>query len=422
MSTKHRFCACVLFALVAAVDCALAEDAASDAQVLQTVEQDLQLSQDKQTQLAGSAKDAALAEEQLSNRLVALAVTAAAQERDLARVEKKQSKLKNEIAERSLQLAAQQDVTSQVLAGLQRLEQNPPPALLVAPDDVLTALRSAMMFGAVLPELKQKALELHRQLTDLKNLREDLVLAKKAQTEALASLKQSRLDIKALIVEKKAFAVATTEELTLEKKRAEDLAGKATSLKQLLAALAEERRKTDAAASVEAKARAEVEKQLIEKQNQPAVAFSVALGQVNFPAEGQLAKGFGVATGFGSTLDGIVIATEKLAQVTAPVGGKIEFAGIFRSYGQMVILNPGEGYLVLLAGLEQVDAEVGQSVKAGEPLGEMGDKASKMAQTGGLTMDLTKATTPMLYVEFRHNGDPVDPTPWWIGTRQEAMR
>lgn len=420
MSIKSRLCAFTLLACVAAGGVAWAE--VDDANSLQAVEQDLALSREKQLQLEASATEAALAQDKLSDQLIDMAAIAKAQERDLAKVEKRLKKLKTDIAGRNLDLAAQQDVIAEVLAGLQRLEHNPPPALVVAPDDVLTALRSAMMFGAVMPELKQKATSLHDKLAALKALQVDLDVQQKSHADTLAGLDLSRSEIKRLIGEKQAAAAQASQDLVTEKKRTEALVEKATTLKQLLAALEIQRNEAEAKASAETKARLEAERQLKEKQNQPLMAFSKSQGQLNFPVQGQLSKTFGLDTGFGSRLDGIVISTEKQAQVTAPVGGIIEFAGKFRSFGQMVIINPGEGYLVLLAGLTQIDATHGQSVKAGEPLGEMGDKPSKMAQTGGLTKDLTNATTPMLYVEFRHNGDPVDPAPWWINTRQEAMR
>jgi septal ring factor EnvC (AmiA/AmiB activator) len=419
MSAKSLICgAC--FVAMAAGPLAWAEG--GEASALQSVEQDLVLSKQRQVELQARAKDAVVAQDQLSDQLVALAETALVQERAVGKIDKRLVKLKTDIAERNVDLAAQQDVTALVLAGLQRLEHNPPPALVVAPDDVLTALRSAMMFGAVLPELKQQALKLQDTLSELTTLRDELTQQQDSHAQAKQALAQSRDAIKKLIVEKQQLAADATRDLAEEKNHSEDLAAKATSLKQLLASLEAERKQSEAQASTETKALLEAERQLKAQQLLPQMAFSKVLGQLHFPAQGQFQKAYGSETGFGSTLDGIVIATEKQAQVVAPVGGVIEFAGKFRSYGQMVIINPGEGYLVLLAGLNQVGAIHGQSVKAGEPLGEMGDKPSKMALTGGLTKDLTNATTPMLYVEFRLNGDPVDPAPWWIGNRQEATR
>ena len=106
------------------------------------------------------------------------------------------------------------------------------------------------------------------------------------------------------------------------------------------------------------------------------------------------------------------------AQVTAPVDGKVEFAGPFRSYGQLLILNPGEGYLVLLAGMSQISAEIGQTVRAGEPLGTMGDGPSSVTLLG----DQVQEARPVLYIEFRNNGEAVDSAPWWIGGMKEARK
>jgi murein hydrolase activator len=385
---------------------------------LQAVQQDIKLSAERQAELEAKAKALVAEQDALSNRLVAMADTAAVQERELAAIEKRQDKLKRSMATINLDLASKQDVMAEILAGLQRLEQNPPPALVVAPDDVLEALRGAMIFGAIVPELRNAARELHDTLSDLKTLRTKFETEAASHAEALQALATSRSEINALITEKKALAITSAQELDAEKKRADALAEKATSLQQLLEDLAIEKAKAEAKRTAEEKARAEAQRQLEEKQLEPKMAFSKAKGQVSYPVEGQILKGFGAETGLGGRLDGIVITTSKQAQVRSPVAGKVEFAGKFRSYGQMVIVNPGDGYLVLLAGLEQTLASHGQSVKAGEPVGLMGDKPGKLAVSNGLT----NLTTPVLYVEFRHNGDAVDSTPWWIGQKQEAMR
>ncbi len=405
-----------LIALAAQAPAALSEEL--QAEDLLKLEQELANSATRQEGLLAEAKAAVEEQNQLSNRLVALAETVAVQERELATVEKRQSRLKTEIAAINLDFAAKQDVIAEILAGLQRLAQNPPPALVVAPDDVLGALRGAMLFGTIVPELRNAAKELHDQLTDLKSLRDQFEIEARQHDEALVALNASRTDINKLIDEKQALAMSSKQSLEVEKKRAEELASKATSLKQLLTALAEDKAIAEAKQSAEAKARAEAERLAEEKAAIPQMAFSKSQGQIDFPAQGQIIKRFGDDSGLGTTLDGIVIATAKQAQVTSPVTGKVEFSGKFRSYGQMVIVNAGEGYLVLLAGLEQTLTTHGQSVKAGEPVGLMGGKPGPLATSNGLT----NVTTPVLYVEFRKNGDPVDPTPWWIGIRQEAMR
>jgi murein hydrolase activator len=416
MQLNRLACAISLIAILASGGVVLAE-AAQEGE-LKAVEQDIVLSAERQKQLETEVAAAITEQDSLSNRLIAMAETAAVQERELAAIEKRQGKLKSEMAKINLRLAAKQDVMAHVLAGLQRLENNPPPALVVAPDDVLGALRGAMIFGAIVPELRNAAQELHDQLAALKTLREKFDTAARDHAVALTGLDASRADIGKLITEKKALAATRALELDQEKLRAQALADKATSLKQLLEDLAQEKARAEAKRTADEKARAEAERKLQEKLLPPLMAFSKLRGQLGYPVEGQIIKTFGVETGLGGRLDGIVITTAVQAQVRSPVSGKIEFAGKFRSYGEMVIVNPGDGFLLLLAGLDQTQASHGQSVKAGEPVGLMGSKPGPLAVSNGLT----NLTTPVLYVELRKNGKAVDSTPWWIGKTQEAMR
>jgi len=113
---------------------------------------------------------------------------------------------------------------------------------------------------------------------------------------------------------------------------------------------------------------------------------------------------------------GLFIATRAAAQVISPADGHVEYAGSFRSYGQLLILNAGGGYHVLLAGLGDIKAETGQFVRAGEPVGTMGANAAP----GTLSGDQLQDGRPVLYIEFRKNGDAVDSAAWWAGGAREA--
>ena len=131
------------------------------------------------------------------------------------------------------------------------------------------------------------------------------------------------------------------------------------------------------------------------------------------PAAGRQIQNFGDRAQSGRS-DGIVIETRPGAQVVAPNDGWVMYAGEFRSFGQILIINGGGGYHVLLAGLSQIDVAVGQFVLTGEPVGVM-VAAPKSASTK------TQETAPVLYVEFRKNQRPIDPGPWWAeATRKVA--
>jgi len=102
--------------------------------------------------------------------------------------------------------------------------------------------------------------------------------------------------------------------------------------------------------------------------------------------------------------------------VTAPCDGWVVYAGPFRSYGQLLILNAGGGYHVLLAGMERISVDLGQFVLTGEPVAVMGGGPQSAAAIA------TGSSQPVLYIEFRKDGTPVDPSPWWALTNSEKVR
>ena len=113
---------------------------------------------------------------------------------------------------------------------------------------------------------------------------------------------------------------------------------------------------------------------------------------------------------------GLSIAARPGAQITAPCDGWVVYAGPFRNYGQLLILNAGGGYHVLLAGMERITVDVGQFVLTGEPVGVMGGapQAASLVAVG--------SSQPVLYIEFRKDGTPVDPSPWWANHDSEKVR
>ena len=104
------------------------------------------------------------------------------------------------------------------------------------------------------------------------------------------------------------------------------------------------------------------------------------------------------------------------SQITAPCDGWVVYAGPFRNYGQLLILNAGGGYHVLLAGMERISVDLGQFVVTGEPVAVMGSGDPSAGAPAG------DSSQPVLYVEFRKDGVPVDPGPWWAATEGQKVR
>ena len=310
-------------------------------------------------------------------------------------------------------LAGRREVLAEVLGALQRMGLNPPPAILVTPEDALASVRSAIVLGAVVPGLRKETEALVADLTELSRLAASIEDERARLSEAFGEQLAEKERLELLVAEKQRLQAERETALDAAQKRSEELAGKAKSLKGLIAALEEQAAEAEKARLAEAerqKRNEELAALPVPEANQLAAAapFQSLKGQLVLPVAGKFGRRFGDKDGNGGVMQGDTVATQSDSIVTAPSDGSVLYAGPFRSYGQLLILNAGDGYHVVLAGMSRISVVSGQSVLAGEPVGAMGEArvASASAETLGNTL-------PELYVEFRKDGKPVDPAPWW---------
>lgn len=409
---------CPAFLLVLAVLALAApgEARAQEQEQLEQIERQIETGKAAEARIAQEIAAAIEAQDRVAEQLAAIAQSVQAQEQLVAASEAELKRLGAERAVLLAELGENQDSLSELLAGLQRLEQNPPPALVVEPNDILSALRGAMLLGTLVPELRTEAEALALRLDQLAEIEAAISSRRQEVSGEIARLESQRVELGRLVGQKKALVSQSSGELEAERKRTRSLAEKAKSLKQLLASLEEERKRK---AAEEARLQAD-EAEALQRQEElkrvPRMAFAEARGKLPFPAQGQIVRRYGEPDGLGGETQGLMIATRAGAQVTAPADGKVEFAGPFRSYGQVVILNPGGGYRVLLAGMDKVTADVGEFLRTGEPIGEMGSGPASVTLFGEVVQD----GRPVLYIEFRNSTEAVDSGPWWIGGLKEA--
>ena len=394
---------------------------------LRDVERELEAVAGRGKDLEEAVAELAKETEALSRKLVATASRVQASEAEITAGEHRLGNLSDEERALRAELASRHDQLAQLLAGLQRLEKDPPPPLAVNPADALAALRGAMLLGSVVPELRAQAGELMLKLSRMTEIRSEIQTEQTDITENLGELDVKRREIAHLLEQKQSLTQTIREELETERKKAKTLAEKAQSLKDLLGKLEEARiAEEEAAREAEIAALAIEEADAIERERQrkaqlakfmkPTVKFSKARGQLYYPAQGTRLREYGGEDTLGGKAEGLSISTRQLAQVTAPSDGWVAYAGEFRGYGQLLIINAGEGYHVLLAGMEKIAVDVGQFVRAGEPVGTMGAEAVKSA-----VIDIqTEGSDPILYVEFRKNGNAIDPRPWWAGNDEKV--
>jgi septal ring factor EnvC (AmiA/AmiB activator) len=389
----------------------LAEQAARQAE-FDSITNAITVAEDRQAAL--KAEIAALSKDRaaLNRNLIAAGKRSKALEDEIGRTERRITQLRKKEEPLIERLAERRAVLAEVLAALQRMGRRPPPAIIVQPEDALMSVRSAILLGAAVPELRTRAEAVSASLKELAAVRDKLD-AERARLKAdAAQLIEERQRVALLIEERKKAEASSQEALEVERRTASELGRKATSLKELI-----DRLETEIASVPATTAPQQVPAPPGGSGRfAPAIAFAEAKRMLPRPVSGVEIRGFGEDDGLGGTAQGLSVATRSAAQIISPADGSVVYAGPFRSYGQLLIVNCGDGYHVLLAGMERIDVEIGQFVLAGEPVAVMGDQRLASAGAAGVG-----ASQPLLYVEFRKDGTAVDPGPWWAGTDEEKV-
>ncbi|WP_165771916.1 murein hydrolase activator EnvC family protein [Niveispirillum lacus] len=382
---------------------AMAQERQPDpARQLQQVERDLQEADKAKAQL--DAKAEAL-EKELAD-LRARAIEAADQQRnqadELARLETALGELGAEEKARLDRIEADRAALAELLGALQRLSRLPPDTMIAAPQSPSDTVKSALLLRSAVPELKTRADALSKELQGLVDLRRELAAQKDRTARAAESLALRQRDLAALVARREELSKSTDTERARLATRVTALGERAGDLKDLIEKLEAERkvqaaRKAEAERRRQAQVEADREKRARDRvaglKRAPAEPQSAGiLGGMVAPVSGKVVRRYGQTDDVGATSRGLTYSGRAGGPVVAPADGAVMFAGPFKGYGLLLILEHANGYHSLLSGLGRIDAQVGQRVLGGEPVGLLsGDGA------------------PTLYYELRRGGQPVNP-------------
>jgi len=421
-----------------------AEDDLSREEAQKKLDETSQKLQSSRAQEEGLAQDvAALAEARakLNTDLIEAGKQVQASEAKLSGTEAKLAELTDQVTVIRNSITDRKETIVKMLSAMQRIGRTPPPALVTRRDDALAVVRSAMLLAQVFPELKYQADNLSQELDGLVKLETGIREQRDAEKSEADRLAAERGRIDKLLEEKKVKLAQSEAELTATRQAAEQQAAEETELNALIARLDERIAKAevaqyDAEVATEKALRAREQQQALATPGnekvieikpestkiafasparlKPAMPFELTKGTLPLPAQGKRLKRFGEADGVGGTLRGISLQTRGEARIIAPTDGWVVYAGPFRSYGNLLIINAGGGYHVLLAGMGRIDVSLGQFVLAGEPVAVMG--AALQASQGN-----NDNSRPVLYVEFRKDGRPIDPGPWWAEASEKVQ-
>jgi septal ring factor EnvC (AmiA/AmiB activator) len=410
-------------------------------QKLNKTEQELQSNRAKEQGLTQDLAALAAERAKLNSELIEAGKQVQASEAKLSETEARLAELTDQVNVIKNSITERKETIVKMLSAMQRIGRTPPPALVTRRDDALAVVRSAMLLADVFPELKYQADNLSRELegmVTIENGIRDQRDAEKSERDRLAS-EQARVD---RLLEEKRRAMAQGEaELAAIKQAAADQAQTVTDLSELIDRLDAQIAKVevaqyDAEIAAEKALRAREQQQALATPTnenvveikpestkiafaspdrlKPAMPFEAAKGSLRLPAQGRRVKRFGDADASGGTVKGLSLQTRAEARITAPADGWVVYAGEFRSYGQLLIINAGGGYHVLLAGMSRIDVSLGQFVLAGEPIAVMGNSAAP-------SQGIDDSSRPVLYVEFRKDGRPIDPDPWWAEASEKVQ-
>ena len=350
----------------------------------------------------------------IDKTIITLAQKIQNNEKKLSDLEENLALLKKDLVVKEAEFVRENNSLVQTIAALQNMSLNPSESVILQPLSPIDIIRSAILLRETVPFLNQKSAKLK---VDLENVYEQkrkiestfeeakkqksLLVQQQVEMRRLMTKKTAmRREVEAKGAESQKIAATLTSkahdlrELLEELERQKEIARKKREEAERLAALKrqQEMQKSGAAHTVDTKTHASIKKQV------QGGKFARAKGSLHRPVSGTKVTDYGQLISKGVTSKGIVYKTRSEAQVTALFDGTVIFSGPFKGYGNIIIVEHGDGYLSLLAGLGKIDCDVGQMLLAGEPVGTM-----------------PKSNNSKLYVEIRKNRHPINPSPWIAG-------
>ena len=403
-------------------------------QKLDTLRRELAKEADRQAGLDRRARDIAVEIERLRRQSILAAAGTQKREAALTGLESDLARLNATAAAKENELRARENELSVTLGALERLARHPPVALVAVPRAPVEIARSMALLRSMVPTLEERAARLRVDIDTLEGARAEIGAQRLKIAAETESYSRERRRLSSLLLQRATLHRAARSESRQAARRAERVAAEAKDLKDLIGRLAAAKepprpghkpssaQTSSAQTAVAQTAVAQTagggeriaaatpgpaslgQVASLPKRDKPG-KFSTARGRLILPARGRIVRRFAGRDAFGAANKGITIETRPTAQVVAPYEGRVVFAGKFRHYGRLLIIAHGEGYHTLLAGLSDISSTVGQRLLAGEPVGGMGRP---------------ERGKPMLYVELRRKGRPIDPRPWLITQRNKA--
>jgi murein hydrolase activator len=345
-------------------------------------------------------------------RLVETAKALKISERRLTEIEEHLAVTRAQGKEQRAKLEDKSAQMSALFVLMQNMSRQPPPVMITHSKDALKMIRSGMVLAAFYADVEKLAAQLSAEVDRLDGTQKEAELQEQRRKTEQAHNGRLKSQIDLLLSENREQLEMTLENIeTLKAANAINIAGLRTLEEALpvLEAAAAKKQKLGpgrSAASILAASSQNTARfaSLQPGRMEPAIPFAKSQGLLPFPIQGRTLIKFGQLDREGGASKGIHMEGRFGAQVVSPCDGTILYAGPFRTYGQLLIIDAGGGYHVVLAGMDRIQVVHNQAVLAGEPVATMA-----LDQRPGEKI----SNRPILYVEFRRDQQTIDPAPWW---------
>jgi septal ring factor EnvC (AmiA/AmiB activator) len=344
-----------------------AADAQTRTRTLTQVERDRRAEQQRVERLRTQAGEVRREVSALDARLTEAGRRRSEAEAQALAAEQRLTALRAQLSQDDLRRARSRDALERALINAALAQRRVEPS----------AVRANILARALAPAVSGQELGARQRIADARLLEGAIAEEQQLLADAQLAIDTERADIVTLLARRRSAQAQYANDARAAEQRVRALASEARNLRDLAARV-----------TASAPARAAT----------PGGSGSGAIPAAWLaPAEGRITSAYGAAAAGAPANQGVRLTTRASAQVVSPAAGEVAYAGSFRSYGQVLILNLDGGYAVVLTGLQTINARVGDRVRAGQPLGEM---------------SATATPAPELYVEVRRNGQPVDPGRW----------
>ncbi len=349
----------------------------------------------------------------LERQLISAALESRRREEQAAASEIKLIDLRTRLGSARDALVESTDNLEEIMANLAISGRHRPPALIAAPKEANAAIRAAIVMGGVAPQINEQTDRLASEIAELKSLEQSVLEEQDRLAAAEERLSAKQAEIETLVARKRAQYENVSSEAEALRARVRQIGGEAETLRDLLAALESQAPRAPAIkprAQIQlAASRTSTPSRTTDAPRNPARSPAVAnlrplgreaLGGLMQPVAGLVSRNWGDDLPGGETAKGLYIQPRASSDIVAPIDGTIEYADEFRSYGKLLIISTSDGYHIVLSGMGRIYGTPGQTVRAGEPVGRMSERANP---------------PPELYLEVRRNGVPMNPARWMQG-------